>query len=63
MGLEISLSDIKIESLVPKELEDVSIDQFITDLPKYDEAMNKIREKALSEGLFLFWSFLIFSSS
>ena len=39
MGLALELKDVKVESLVPPELADDSIEDFMTRLPQYDAAM------------------------
>jgi len=53
MGLNTSLSDINIQSLVPKELKSVSVNEFLARLPDYDEEMSKIRDAALEQGKIL----------
>jgi len=39
MGLELELADVKVESLVPKGLEEGSIEDFMSRLPRFDGAM------------------------
>jgi aspartokinase/homoserine dehydrogenase 1 len=39
IGLELELSDVKVEGLVPKELTDCSVEEFLTRLPESDAAM------------------------
>jgi bifunctional aspartokinase / homoserine dehydrogenase 1 len=39
IGLALELSDVSIESLVPSGLDDGSIDEFMSGLPRYDAAM------------------------
>jgi aspartokinase/homoserine dehydrogenase 1 len=41
MGLKLELAQVKVESLVPRDLAGGSIDEFLAGLPRYDEAMNK----------------------
>ena len=50
MGLTPELGDVQIESLVPKGLEAGTIDQFMSDLPKYDAAMRQRFEAARARG-------------
>lgn len=46
MGLELELSDVQIESLVPAGLEKGTIDEFLEKLPVHDGAMRKRFEAA-----------------
>jgi len=39
MGLPLEMSDVKVESLVPAGLESASADEFMSELPRHDEAM------------------------
>src|SRR5262249_52775941 len=39
MGLALELKDVRVESLVPSELANGSIEEFMRELPRYDEAM------------------------
>jgi aspartokinase/homoserine dehydrogenase 1 len=50
MGLALEMSDVKIESLVPAGLEKGSIDEFLTALPKHDDAMRQRFESARGRG-------------
>jgi aspartokinase/homoserine dehydrogenase 1 len=50
MGLDLELSDVKVESLVPAGLENGSIEEFMTRLPQHDSAMNDRLETARSKG-------------
>jgi bifunctional aspartokinase / homoserine dehydrogenase 1 len=50
MGLELELSDVKIESLVPAGLESGSIEDFMTRLPQYDSSMSDRLATARSKG-------------
>jgi bifunctional aspartokinase / homoserine dehydrogenase 1 len=49
-GMDLSLSDVKVESLVPAGLETGSIDDFLEKLPKYDATMRDRFESAKSRG-------------
>ena len=50
MGLDLELSDVTVESLVPDELEGGSIEAFMERLPAYDERMTDILREARAEG-------------
>jgi aspartokinase/homoserine dehydrogenase 1 len=50
MGLELEMADVKVESLVPAGLEQGSIDDFMTSLPKHDSIMNDRLETARSRN-------------
>jgi aspartokinase/homoserine dehydrogenase 1 len=50
MGLDLELSDVKVQSLVPAGLEKGSIDEFMSRLPKYDSAMSDRLETARARG-------------
>jgi bifunctional aspartokinase / homoserine dehydrogenase 1 len=50
MGLELELSDVRIESLVPAGLESGSIEDFLGRLPKHDAAMRDRFEAARGRG-------------
>jgi aspartokinase/homoserine dehydrogenase 1 len=50
MGLELELSDVQVESLVPAGLEQGSIDEFLQRLPQHDSAMKNRYERASAEG-------------
>jgi len=50
MGLKLDLADVKVESLVPRGLEEGSIDDFLARLPQYDAAMRDRFESARSRG-------------
>lgn len=41
MGLRLEPKDVTVESLVPPELDALSVDQFLLRLPQYDEAMTR----------------------
>jgi aspartokinase/homoserine dehydrogenase 1 len=49
-GMELQLSDVKVESLVPAGLESGSIEDFLAKLPKYDSTMQDRYESARSRG-------------
>ena len=50
MGLKLEMSDVKVESLVPRDLSAGSIDEFLNGLTKYDEAMQQRYLKAKAAG-------------
>jgi aspartokinase/homoserine dehydrogenase 1 len=50
MGLKLDLAQVKVESLVPKELVAGSIDDFLGGLPRHDEAMLKRYQAAKAAG-------------
>jgi aspartokinase/homoserine dehydrogenase 1 len=50
MGLRLELKDVKVESLVPAELEAASVDEFMSKLPRYDEAMRSRFEAARAQS-------------
>jgi aspartokinase/homoserine dehydrogenase 1 len=50
MGLRLEMGDVKVESLVPRDLASGSIDEFLNGLPKYDGAMQARFEAAKKAG-------------
>jgi aspartokinase/homoserine dehydrogenase 1 len=50
MGLELEMSDVQVESLVPDTLAKCSIDEFLKRLPEFDAAMQTRYQKARAEG-------------
>ena len=50
MGLEVSLSDMEIEGLVPSGLEGGTVEDFLEKLTDYDEEMFRLVEQARSRG-------------
>jgi len=50
MGLELELSDVKVESLVPADLQSASIEEFMSRLPKYDNTMLERLQAARGRG-------------
>jgi bifunctional aspartokinase / homoserine dehydrogenase 1 len=50
MGLDLELSDVKIESLVPEELRSGSIEEFMERLPRYDAPMRARLDSARARG-------------
>jgi aspartokinase/homoserine dehydrogenase 1 len=50
MGLPLEMSDVKIESLVPVGLESASADEFMSQLPRHDEAMRARFAAARAQG-------------
>lgn len=53
MGLPLEMQDVKVESLVPAELVNCSIDEYLERLPQYDAAMLKRYEAARAKGKLL----------
>ena len=49
-GVDISLADLKIESLVSKELQQLSANEFLTSLPTLDQEWRKKNQAALDKG-------------
>jgi len=50
LGLRLEIDDIKIESLVPQELQAKTIDEFLDSLTDYDDAMLKRYQAATNAG-------------
>jgi aspartokinase/homoserine dehydrogenase 1 len=50
IGLELELSDVKVESLVPPDLAAGSIEEFMAQLPRYDAGMQHRLQQARSRG-------------
>ncbi|MBV8397377.1 MAG: bifunctional aspartate kinase/homoserine dehydrogenase I, partial [Acetobacteraceae bacterium] len=50
MGLDLELTDVNVESLVPPGLETGSIDEFMARLPQFDSSMNDRLQTARSRG-------------
>jgi bifunctional aspartokinase / homoserine dehydrogenase 1 len=50
MGLELEMSDVKVESLVPPGLESGSIEEFMSRLPQFDSSMNDRLQTARSRN-------------
>ncbi len=50
MGLQLELGDVEVESLVPPELRDCGIDEFLARLPAGDAAMGTLLAEAGREG-------------
>jgi len=50
MGLPLEMSDVKVESLVPAGLESASADEFMSQLPRYDEPMRTRFAAAHAQG-------------
>jgi aspartokinase/homoserine dehydrogenase 1 len=50
MGLPLEMSDVKVESLVPAGLESASADEFMSALPRFDEAMRARLAAAQARG-------------
>lgn len=52
IGIEVELDDVPVQSLVPAELakEGISVDEFMTRLPDYDEGLTKMAKDAASKN-------------
>ena len=50
MGLKLELKDVQVESLVPGDLAGGSIEDFLGQLPRYDDAMRERYQAARSRG-------------
>ena len=50
MGLELELGDVKIESLVPDNLRDCTIDEFLERLSDHDTRLRKMLDEATAAG-------------
>jgi aspartokinase/homoserine dehydrogenase 1 len=50
MGLDLEMSDVKVESLVPAGLEHGSIEDFMSKLPRHDAAMKQRLDDAKARG-------------
>ena len=50
MGLDLEMSDVQVESLVPPALVGCSIEEFLQRLPEFDSAMQTRYQKARAEG-------------
>ncbi|PEN05013.1 bifunctional aspartate kinase/homoserine dehydrogenase I [Longimonas halophila] len=50
MGLDITLDDVAVESLVPDALTNGSVDAFMAGLPEHDDAMTRILREAREAG-------------
>ena len=53
LGINADLNDIRRESLVPERLAEVSLDEFMNDLPSMDAAMKARQQSADEQGLVL----------
>ena len=50
-GLDIELDDVPIRSLVPEEIADIeSVSEFMSELPKYDDALTSAAKEASEAG-------------
>jgi len=50
MGLTLDVSELDIRSLVPAELESGSVEDFLRELPKFDDEMQRLFEEARESG-------------
>jgi len=55
MGHEVSMQDVKVHNLVPKELLTCSVDEFLSRLPDYDDQMTASLVKANAKGERLYY--------
>jgi aspartokinase/homoserine dehydrogenase 1 len=46
MGLTLEMADVRVEGLVPKELEKCSVDEFMARLPEFDATMAQMLQSA-----------------
>jgi aspartokinase/homoserine dehydrogenase 1 len=53
MGMRLEIEDLTVESLVPEDLEEGSIDNFLDSLPAYDEKMARRWQEAHDDGKIL----------
>ena len=52
-GMKISLADVQVQSMVPKELESCSSDEFMVKFAEHDENLAKVAKSAGAEGCVL----------
>lgn len=50
IGVDMELSEIKVENLVPKDLEGVSLDEFLERIAEGDSVFEEMKKQAESEG-------------
>ena len=50
LGLDIEIGDFPVRSLVPDELQDCSIDEFLERLPEFDSDIDALYRKAAADG-------------
>jgi bifunctional aspartokinase / homoserine dehydrogenase 1 len=50
IGMTAELADVDLQGLVPKELTEGPVSDFLAALPKYDAQMEQLREQALAKG-------------
>jgi aspartokinase/homoserine dehydrogenase 1 len=50
LGRNIEIGDFPVQSLVPEDLSECSIDEFLDRLPDYDDEIDKLYEQAVAEG-------------
>lgn len=50
LGMDVELDDLQVQSLVPPELADLSVDEFMRELPRFDDDMRGRAEAARSGG-------------
>jgi len=53
VGLDLSMDDVLIETLVPEQLRTVSVSQFLEDISQYDSVMSEQRTAALENNQIL----------
>ena len=50
IGIEIELEDVMVKSLVPYELKDLNVNEFMKKLPSHDEEMMSLLQEAIGKG-------------
>jgi len=50
MGQKIEIGDFPVENLVPEALRDCSVDDFLAELPKYDDEMEALYRNAVADN-------------
>lgn len=50
IGIAIELEDVKVTSLVPYELKDLNVNEFMKKLPLYDDKMMSLLQEAVGKG-------------
>ncbi|HEX4683954.1 MAG TPA: bifunctional aspartate kinase/homoserine dehydrogenase I [Gemmatimonadaceae bacterium] len=50
MGMTVELGDVRLEGLVPEELTQGPVSDFLAALPRYDGSMERLRQEAAAKG-------------
>jgi aspartokinase/homoserine dehydrogenase 1 len=50
IGMTAELADVDLQGLVPKELTEGPVSEFLLELPKYDAQMEQLRQQAVAKG-------------